>query len=397
LNKGVKRNQLKVRIVYIPVPFNRLLPALMEGQGDIAAAVLTITPERERRVAFATGGRRKVDEIVVAGEAVEGLSTVEDLSGRTVYVLRASSYVEHLHQVNAQLHAKGKAPIKIKKADSNLLTEDILELVNSGVINLTVADDYKARLWANVLPNLVVREDLKVHSRGTVGWAVRQGNPELLKSLNRFTQQIKKGTLLGNMIFKRYYENTHWIRNPLEQKERQKLNKFRVLFKKYADQYGFDNLAIAAQAYQESGLNHSVRSPRGATGIMQLLPSTAADPMVGIADIENVANNIHAGVKYLALLRDSYFSDPTINDDDRLAFSWAAYNAGPRKVAKMQQRATKMGLDPNKWFQNVEYAALKMVGQETVQYVANIYKYYIAYKLIKDIEDRKAAKIKSKM
>ena len=162
------------------------------------------------------------------------------------------------------------------------------------------------------------------------------------------------------------------------------------LFEKYGDKYGFDALALAAQGYQESELNQQRKSHRGAVGIMQLLPSTAADKNVGIRDISTEENNIHAGAKYMAFLRDRYFSDPAIKPDDRMAFAWAAYNAGPAKVRKMRAKAKAMGLNPNVWFGNVEIAAGKIVGRETVRYVANIYKYYAAYKLLVELHPDKS-------
>ncbi|MBW1818944.1 MAG: transporter substrate-binding domain-containing protein [Deltaproteobacteria bacterium] len=385
LNKGLGKRERRTGIVYIPVPFNRLIPALTAGEGDIAAAYLTITPEREKQVAFVSGRRRKIDELVVTAKGVKDLNTVEDLSGRMVYVLRGSSYAAHLRALNTRLRAKGRKPVNIREADVRLLTEDILEMVNAGVVEITVSDDYKARLWAEVLPGLVVRDDLKVNSGGNIGWAVRKNNPKLIESLNRLVPKIRKGSSLGNILYKRYYENTRWIKNPLVRGERIKFGNFVALFRKYGDQYGFDYLAVAAQAYQESGFDQSKKSHAGAVGVMQLLPSTAADPNVGIPDIKDPDNNIHAGVKYMAFLRDRYFSDPAIRKIDRFAFSWAAYNAGPARVRKMRARAEKMGLDRNKWFRNVEHAALKIVGQETVRYVANIYKYYIVYSLAKDL------------
>jgi membrane-bound lytic murein transglycosylase MltF len=195
------------------------------------------------------------------------------------------------------------------------------------------------------------------------------------------------------MLAKRYFGTTRWIRNPLDELEREKLEGFMLLFKEYGDEYGFDWLAVVAQAYQESGLDHSVRSQAGAVGIMQLLPSTAE--YVGIADVTEIGDNIHAGVKYITFLREHYFSDPELTEIARLAFTWAAYNAGPTKVRKMRNRAKEMDLDPDKWFQNTEYAALRIVGQETVKYVANIYKYYIAYALSRDLLTEKAKQLKA--
>jgi membrane-bound lytic murein transglycosylase MltF len=195
------------------------------------------------------------------------------------------------------------------------------------------------------------------------------------------------------MLVERYFETTKWIRNPMDELERQKLEGFMLFFKEYGDQYGFDWLAIVAQAYQESGLDHNSQSRAGAVGIMQLLPSTAE--YVGFPDVTGIENNIHAGVKYLSYLRERYFSDPELEAIDRFAFTWAAYNAGPTKVRKMRARAEKMELDPNKWFQNVEYAALRIVGQETVKYVANIYKYYIAYALSRELLNEKAVQLQA--
>lgn len=384
LNQGVKREEHKVRLLYIPTTFDRLIPDLLAGKGDVAAAMLTMTPEREATVAFASGRVSKVNELVVTHKKIGDIKKVEDLAGRKVYVLKGSSYAEHLRDLNQHFAGKKLKPMEIQEADSHLLSEDILELVNAGVVDITVVDDYKAKLWAQALPDIRVLENVAV-KRGThVGWAVRKDNPALLKHLNAFAKTVKKGTLMGNMLFNRYYKTTKWIDNPVKEAEREKLQEYIEVFKKFGAQYGFDYLAVAAQAYQESRLNHKKKSHRGAMGLMQLLPSTAADPNVDIPDIKSVENNVHAGVKYLAFLRDRYFSDPEISPEDRFALSWAAYNAGPGKVGQMRNKARKMGLDPNVWFSNVELAAGRIVGRETVQYVGNIFKYYVAYSLVKD-------------
>lgn len=385
LNRGIKNEVDKTQIVLVPTTFDRLLPDLIEGKGDVAAALLTITPEREKQVDFATGAAMMIDELVVAHKSLGGdIEKVEDLAGRELYVLRNSSYAEHLRDLNTGFKEKGLKPIRIKQADAHLLSEDIMEMVNAGVVPITVVDSYKAKLWAKVLPDIQVLEDVKVKANNSVGWAVRKNNPKLLKSLRAFTRKAGKGTLIGNTLFNRYFKNTRWIKNPAAEDERSKVRAVIEVFKKYADKYDFDVLALTAQAYQESKLDNGRRSHRGAVGIMQMLPSTAADPHVGIKDIHSLENNIHAGVKYLAFLRDHYFSDPQISAENRLAFSWAAYNAGPGKVRKMRKKAKTMGLDPNVWYGNVELAAAKIVGRETVRYVRNIFKYYIAYSLVQD-------------
>jgi membrane-bound lytic murein transglycosylase MltF len=128
---------------------------------------------------------------------------------------------------------------------------------------------------------------------------------------------------------------------------------------------------------------------------MQMLPTTAKDPNVNIPNIEDLENNIHAGVKYLRFLREQYFENESMDEDNKTLFTFASYNAGPAKVAKLRREAEKAGLDPNVWFRNVEIVAAKLIGRETVLYVSNIYKYYTAYRLILDkLRIKKEAKKK---
>ena len=391
LNTGKRRETDRIVIVFVPVPFEELIPALLEGKGDIAAHFLTPTEARRRQgVAFASGEELSVDEVLVSHAGAPGIAELEDLAGKKVYVLRGSSYMEHLEALNEKFLDRGLEPIRIEAADARLRSEDILELVNAGVVSYTVVDDYKAALWSKVLPEIRVHEALAVSRANSIGWAVRKENRELLTSLRKFTGKVKQGTLIGNMLIKRYYRTTKWIDSPVREKERKRFLELIHLFKKYGEKYAFDYLALAAQGYQESGLNQKRQSHRGAVGIMQLLPSTAKSKHVGIEDISTAENNIHAGTKYLAFIRDRYFSDPAIKEDERMAFTWAAYNAGPAKVQKMRNLAKKMGLDPNRWFGHTEIAAGKLVGKETVRYVANIHKYYVAYKLVVRLYSDKA-------
>lgn len=196
---------------------------------------------------------------------------------------------------------------------------------------------------------------------------------------------------MGNILFTRYYKNTKWIKNPVSPKERRKLEFYRKLFVKYGKRYNFTWYMIAAQAYQESQLNPNKKSPSGAIGIMQVLPKTASDKKINIRNIRNVENNIHAGVKYLDYLRKTYFSSKKIGPLDRVFFSWAAYNAGPNKINRLRKLASKRGLNPNRWFYNVEEIASEKIGRETVEYVSNITKYYIAYKLYYEKVERARA------
>jgi membrane-bound lytic murein transglycosylase MltF len=158
------------------------------------------------------------------------------------------------------------------------------------------------------------------------------------------------------------------------------------IFKRYAGQYRFDYLMIAAQGYQESKLDQTVRSKAGAIGVMQVLPKTARDPVIGIPDVTKVDSNIHAGVKYLRFMTDRYFDQPGVTPVNRTLFAFASYNAGPARIARLRKDAAHAGLDPDVWFGNVEQIAAKVIGRETVQYVGNIYKYYLAYRMVAERE-----------
>ena len=393
LNRNRKRAVEAIRVKVVPVAFGQVLSALESGKGDLAAAFLTATPERRQRVRFVPALREGVAEVVVRYAGAPAPASLDDLAGREIHVLRGSSYAPHLEALSERLRAEGRQPIRIVEADPRLESEDLLELVNSGLLEFTVVDDYKARLWARVLPDIRVHEDLRVSELGTVGWAVRNASPQLAEELARFTKRTRQGTLLGNILFERYFVDQRWVDDPTARAERDKLRLYIELFEKYGERYGFEPLALAAQAYQESRLDHSKRSRRGAVGLMQLLPSTARDPNVGIPDIEEVENNVHAGARYLAFLRDRYFASPDVDAWNQAALSLAAYNAGPRTIREARSDAAKMGLDPNVWFDNVEVAVGKRVGREPVRYVANIYKYFVAYRLLHDRREERARAI----
>jgi membrane-bound lytic murein transglycosylase MltF len=390
LNRNAKKTAERRFLAFIPMPFEEILPALREGRGDIAAAGLTITEERLRQVDFTLPYIPHVNEIVVQHESSPLLESLEDLAGESVLVLGGSSYVEHLTALNAQLRKKKYKPIDIVEADKDLETAGILELVNSGAVPFSVVDDYVARIWSEVFVDIELREDLVVNSRGSIAWAVRKDSPELKNSLDDYVKQIKKGTLLGNIAFNRYFKSTRWVRNALDPTALQKLDKISGIMRRYSDRYGWDWIAVAAQAFQESRLDQSKVSPAGAIGIMQLLPSTAAQKTVGINDVSTLENNIHAGVKYLVFLRRRYFSDPDIAPANRVDFSWAAYNAGPAKIQRLRRIAGERGYDPNRWFGHVELVAADVIGRETVDYVANVNKYYVTYKYALERRERLA-------
>ncbi len=297
-----------------------------------------------------------------------------------LYVRRSSSYYEHLEALNAAREAKGKRPIPVIEADENLEDFDLLDMVNAGVIEAVIVDSHKAFFWEKVFDRIVVQRELSVHSGNRIAWAMRKNSPRLMRSISAFVPQVKVGTLHGNILLKRYLGDPQWLDDVVAGDKRKRFEAIIEVIKRYAEQYQFDWTIIAAQAYQESRFDQGKRSPAGAVGVMQLLPATAADRAVGIPDIDDLDNNIHAGIKYLAWLRDTYFSDPAISPLDQVLFSFAAYNAGPGNMNRARRRARRLGFDPNRWFGNVEIGMYRAVSGEPASYVRNIYKSYVTYR-----------------
>lgn len=381
LNEKLGRKHLRIHVVVLPVARDKLIPALLNGRGDIAGAGLTITPERAEVIDFSDPTTRELTEILVTGPSAPEIKTIEDLAGQKIFVRASSSYRASLDDLNNRFKEQGLEAIEIADAQEQLEDEDILEMVNAGLLEWAVVDDYKGRIWSDVFENLTVRKDLTFRTGGRIGLAMRKDSPQLMQMLNDFIKTHKQGSLKGNILINRYLKNTNWAKNALQSDEYERFESVVDIFSKFGTQYGIDYLMVAAQGYQESRLDQSAKSSAGAIGIMQLLPSTAADSNVGIPDISTEESNIHAGVKYLDFIRNRYFSDPGMDRFNQTLFAFAAYNAGPARVRGLRAKAEKQGYDPNIWFDNVEVIAAKEIGRETVQYVANILKYYVAYSL----------------
>jgi membrane-bound lytic murein transglycosylase MltF len=396
INKKLKAKTLKLKVLFIPVRRDQLIPWLVEGRGDIAAANLTITPLRQQQVDFSDPLIPGVEELLVTGPSAPPVRSLEDLAGKEIHVRPSSSYYESLIQLDQSFQKAGKPQMNLVTADEMLQDEDLLEMVNAGLIPMIVVDSHKAAFWKQIFDDIEVHADIAVRTGGEIAWAFRKDSPKLKALVNEFVKGHKKGTLLGNILLKRYLRDTRYVKNSTAQEEMKKFQSMVALFEKYAGRYDFDYLMVAAQAYQESGLDHSKRSPAGAIGVMQLLPTTAADPNVGIPDIQKLDKNIHAGTKYLRFIVDRYFKDQPMDDVNKMLFAFAAYNAGPARVRGLRDKAAKMGLDPNEWFHNVEVVAAKEIGRETVQYVSNIYKYYIVYRRLVDQRDQKQRLLKGK-
>ena len=384
LRKKLGKPAHNLTIVIAALPRDRMLPALVEGRVDVLMANLTVTPERLALVDFTNPLAKGIREVLVTGPSAPEITSLDDLADVKLYVRTSSSYAEHLRALNAARQAAGSPEISFEPMDENMEDSDILELVGVGTLPAAIVDGHMAQLYAKIIDGLTVHEDIVVNEGGEIAWAIRKNSPELMAALNGFIKTAAQGTLLGNTVIKRYFEDTSRVENAMENEPEERFSEAIGLIKRYAGEYGFDAILIAAQGYQESGLDQKKRSPVGAIGIMQVMPQTARDPVVGIPEIHIAESNVNAGVKYLRFLRDRYFSDPVMDDFNQTLFSFAAYNAGPGNIRKARKRAEKMGLDPNVWFGNVELATAKAVSREPVIYVRNILKYYVTYKIYQD-------------
>jgi membrane-bound lytic murein transglycosylase MltF len=366
-------------VVLIPTPRDKLLSGLVEGRGDIAAGNLTATEERQKLVDFvAPADRKPVRELVVTGPASPPLATLDDLSGKTVDVRKSTSYYESLVALNQRFASEGKAPVKLVELPPALEDEDKLEMLAAGLIQLVVVDDWLAKIWARVLPKIKVREDLVLRSEGHTGWAVRKASPKLVETVTGFYRVAKKQGLIESRLAS-YHKRIKQISDNTAGAEWKRFQATVRLFEKYGTKYNFDPLMLTAQGFQESRLRQDAKSEVGAIGVMQIMPATGAELRVG--DISQIEPNIHAGAKYMDQLMTRYFPDAKFTEQERTLFAFASYNAGPGNISKMRTDAAKRGLDPDKWFDNVEIVTARRIGMETTTYVRNIYKYYVAYKL----------------
>jgi membrane-bound lytic murein transglycosylase MltF len=389
LNTDLKTGNLKVHVVIVPMTREQLYPALSGGKIDMVAAMVTIRPEAEKLVAFSEPTRTNVNEVVVTGPGAPPIATVDDLAGQEVFVRKVSVYHESLNRLNEQLKAKGKPEVVFVEAPDVLEDDDVLEMVNAGLVPITVVDDYLAEFWSKVFTDIKVHTDVTVRSGGNLAVAFRKENPKLRGVVNKWIRKHGKGDAFRNVIETRYLESTKYAKNAAADAERRKLQAVLELFKKYGAEYNLDYLLMAAQGYQESTLDQDVKSPVGAIGVMQVMPPTGKELNVG--DITKVDNNIHAGVKYMRFMMDTYFKDDPMDTLNKGLMTFAAYNAGPGRLRQLRRETEQRGLDPNVWFGNVERVASERIGRETVTYVSNIYKYYITYRLLADQRDRRAA------
>ena len=389
LNHKLHTGNLAIHFVFIPVGRDSLLPKLAEGYGDLVATMMVTSNQSQHAVDFTDPLYDDAKAVIVSGPG-EQLSRLEDLSGREVYYFSNTIPYENLRRLSADLQRDGKPPIHLTPAAPDLQVEDLLEMVNAGLVPMTVAEDKVAQYWAKVLPNLKIQSHVVV-AASPLAWAVQQNTPQFQSIVNEFIRDHKIGTLYGNTVTARYLRNIKWVKDAIAGEDLARFEEMVRLFRTYGNKYDFPYLLLAAQGYQESGLNPGLRSKAGAVGVMQIKPSTAAADPIDITGIENIDRNIEAGAKYLRYMVSHYYAKEPMDQITRGLFALASYNAGPDRIEKLRRVAAAEGYDPNLWFNNVEFVAARRIGAETPNYVSNIYKYYLAYKMATEQDARRQA------
>lgn len=371
-----------VQVVFVPLSREKLIPALLEGYGDLIAENLTITPRRQEQIAFSSPLLTGAREVIITGPASPELNSLSDLEGKTLFLRRSSSFYEHVLALNDSLKAAGKTPVRIEPVDEYLEDEDVLAMLDEGLIALTVADEYKGKLWASIYKNIRVRSDLCLRDQRQIAWAMRSGDAQLKTLVDGFVAKNRKGTLMGNMLFNRYLGSDAQVREAFTDKDKARFLALQDHFTRYGERYQLDWILLAALGFQESRFNQHLKSRAGAIGIMQVLPATARDPSINVPDIHQEEQNIHAGTKVLRYFIDNFFISKTIDSLNAGLFGVASYNAGPNRIQELRRKAAAQGLNPDVWFNNVEIIAAREIGRETVQYVSHIYKYYCSYRYL---------------
>ncbi len=395
LNDRYFANQkLKMNVMLLPVRHDQLLPMLNQGHGDLVMAGLAPTRERTQHVDFSAPEINDVQEWLVSSDKVPAMNRLTELAGKHVWVRRSSSYYESLELLNDMLAMMQLPPVTIEVADELLQDSDLLAMVRRGEIPYTVVDSYNAGLWGQAFDGLRFHSAIPVRQNSELAWAFRKNSPKLEREVNAFLREYGQNTRKGAPLYQRNQQQAVAIASRYQGSNPGQMGwstndyqRFAPLFQRYAERYSLDWMMLFAQAYQESTMKQSARSSRGAMGVMQVLPSTAK--AINVAGIGSLENNVHAGTKYMRHMMDTYFDDDSLDENNRVLFTLAAYNAGPTRIAQMRREASRYGLNGNLWFGNVEKIAASRVGPETVQYVKNVSSRYVAYRRAWEIGQQK--------
>ncbi len=364
-----------LRLEIVPKAKDQLIAALQRGEGDLVAPGELLPLRGHGDIDASAPVMSRVPLVLVGRQGTRRYRRLEQLAGKTLALPAGSAVGDAVHRVNEQLAARGLEPILIDWLDPSLAVEDVLEMVQVGIYSLTAVELPIAKRWARVLPRLQVEPGV-VFARGDINWFVRSDASLLHASVDQFLKGYRSPSN-QDRLFWRAYRRLYRAHNPLGGTELRRLEKVRPVLQQYAERNDLDWLNLAAVAFKESTLNPAARGAGSATGLMQVTPAAARS--VGVGNIHRLENNVQASARYLASLRRKFFSSSRFNERERMAFTLAAYNAGPQRVLRLQAEARRRGLNPYQWFFQVERIAAKQLGMGVVHYVNSVNKYFLAF------------------
>lgn len=379
LNNTFQTGDQPVAVLAVPMDPDQLLPAVTQGLADLAMGDITITAERLTQVDFIGFKGVEQHDIVIGGPRSPAINTLADLAGRVISVRRGSPYLESLNKLNERLSKAHKQTVEIRQIPDELDDADLLDMLNAGLVSFAVMDDRKARLWRPVYPQIQPWPQLRLSPARRVGWAIRKDNPLLARVLMGFGDLAGKEQEAAERFAS--YQHTQGLLAPArDATELNKVNQIYPLLARYGQQYHFDPLLLLATGYALSGLDQQRVSADGPVGVMQVMPTTGDAMQAG--NIHELEGNLHTATKYLAELRQRHFTQPGISERNQMLFALAAYRLGPVLLSRMRDLASARGLDDCQWFGEVEWVIADELGNDTVQYMRNILKYYVLYDLL---------------
>ncbi|SDS44583.1 MltF family protein [Pseudomonas oryzae] len=365
------RDGREVRLRLIPLPKEQLLPALLRGEGDLVAPGELLPVRRGMAVRASAPIQHDVPLVVVARQGNRRYQRLEQLAGRSLALPAGSAAREALQRLNAGL----KTPIVADWQDPTLAVEDVLEMVQAGILPMTAVELPIAERWAKVMPKLRIDRHLVLAQKDDLSWYVHRAAPSLRAGIDLFLREYRPPAD-QDQVLQRVYRRLYKVRQPLGPTERQRLERVRPTLMRHARAQSLDWLLLAALAFKESTLNPNARGAGGARGLLQVTPAAARS--VGVGNAASLDGNVQAGAKYLAMIRRRYFASSQLNERERMAFVLAAYNMGPQRVQSLRAEARRRGLDPNRWFFQVERLAAERIGMGVVSYVSSVNKYHLA-------------------
>ena len=371
---------------------------LDQGEGDIIAFNMAVTSPRKERVAF-TEHHNEVKQVLVQRRPNQWqrmkrhqleqalIRNPLTLEGKTIHVQKNSAYAERLANLAEEIGGD------ITVIEEDVDTETLIKMVADGEIAYTVADEDIAMVNATYYPSVDVHTPVSFPQK--VAWATRKNAPELLVAINDWIRDMKQEADY-NLIYRKYFKSPKTtlkrVRSEYSSIRGEYISPYDDLMRQHAITLGWDWRLLAAQAYQESKFDATAKSWAGATGLMQLLPSTGE--LYGVTDMLDPAQSLKAGAEYLQWL-DGIWTKYVPDTEERRKFVLASYNAGQGHVLDARRLARKYGKDPERWEDVAHFLLLKSQpeyyndpvsksgycrGSEPVNYVREILHRYDRYR-----------------